>query len=278
MNDIPLQHKGIQISTRAFCAQCLWAGWGGPPPPHRQDPTDGDKHIHWDRSTHLHNAGLAAPATWSSIFPESLSSLTLDLYTSSTGSPSSCPEGMGTMGIRDCVCVCVYELDTKESDLMEHKGDSKILSEPESNGGSTALTLAAVWFMLICSAACSKTKSCTGVFLYSHIPKFHFRTRRGLHFHLAAGVWQYCGNNFSTRFSRAACWSGGEFETFTAMGGEGISVKWNQNFLIHFYVGSFVDGPRRCHGWVHTHLHWMGRRRRKSGGKKQWNSTIDRSK
>ena len=109
MNDIPLQHKGIQISTEAFCGSSPRRGQGGLS--HEQDPADGDEHIHWDRLTHLYNADLAGPATWSSSLPESLSSLTLDLYTSSAGSPSSGPEGVGTMGIcesRWCVCVCTW--------------------------------------------------------------------------------------------------------------------------------------------------------------------------
>lgn len=70
---------------------------------HKQDSSDRD------RSTHLYNEDPIGPETWSSIPPKSLSGLTLGLYTSSAGSPSSGRQGVRTMGICEfqCVFACV---------------------------------------------------------------------------------------------------------------------------------------------------------------------------
>lgn len=94
--------------------------------PHKQDPADRrrDAFTETDRLI-LTIQTRPAPATWSFLFAESLSRLTLDLYTSSAGSPSSSPEGVRTQGI--CVtlcrgvCVCVCAGDTKDGDLIWHE-------------------------------------------------------------------------------------------------------------------------------------------------------------
>ena len=91
MNDIPVHHKGIQISTAAFCAERPRAGPG---------VRDTNRTLLAFAET---DRLVLTMKTWTAPQPdplssaESLSGLTLDLYTSSAGSPSSGPEGVGTV-------------------------------------------------------------------------------------------------------------------------------------------------------------------------------------
>ena len=126
MNGIPLQYKGIQISRAAFCSLRPQAGPGVYDT--NGTPLMDARPIHRDRSTHLYNTGLAGPATWSGDLPESLSGLTLDLFTSSAGSPSV---ALRVWGPWVCVMVCMFATHTKESDLMWHE---RQLKNPASTG------------------------------------------------------------------------------------------------------------------------------------------------
>lgn len=101
--------------------------------------------------THLHDKGPAGPATWSIPFTESISSLALDLYTLSAGSPSSGPG-----------CVNVTWKETRESRLNR--------SQPEGPQccQSCSCLLSVMWVKFVCWTAQGtkyKKKCCIGVFL-----------------------------------------------------------------------------------------------------------------
>lgn len=133
MNDIPPHHKGIQISTAAFCAQRPRAGPG---------VCDTNRTLlAFTETDRLILTMKTRPAPQPDLFSsaESLSRLTLDLYTSSAGSPSSGPEGCGDRGVSVTVCLCMWTQKTVTS--YDMKRDWRILSQLESTGGSTMLTV-----------------------------------------------------------------------------------------------------------------------------------------
>lgn len=93
--------------------------------------------IHRDRSTPPYNEDLAGPATRSVLYPESLSSLTLDLLHFlcwvSFLWPSGC-EDHGYLGVSVTVCVCLcacVQWTQKKVTSYDMKADSRILSQLE---------------------------------------------------------------------------------------------------------------------------------------------------
>lgn len=119
----------------AFCGQRLQAG----PEVYNTNrtPLMETGPIHRDRSTPPYNEDLARPATRSVLYPESLSSLTLDLLHFlcwvSFLWPSGC-EDHGYLGVSVTVCVCLcacVQWTQKKVTSYDMKADSRILSQLE---------------------------------------------------------------------------------------------------------------------------------------------------